>query len=225
MGLLLAALSVQFAALLALVVFFTATLVMLLLRPDNVLFAAAITLALLGYGQQRARILAAAVAAGLLAAAIYLWLNGVAHILSGVSTTRPWLARAARATVLGSAALGPGGGVGAGAAGAAWIRGRASGIPTVRVLAGVAVVPATVCSVTGPGGLFDSSSSTVTAIGGMQLVLARCYGLRRADGAAGHRNDFHFSTCEYRRKVTAERRTAMGRSGTGLGGAAFRDGD
>jgi hypothetical protein len=110
MGLLSAALSVQFAtSALTLAAFFTATLAMLLLRPDNVLFAAAVTIALLGHGQQRARILAAALAAGLLAAAIYLWLNGVAHLLNGVSTTRPWLARAARATVLGSAALGPGG--------------------------------------------------------------------------------------------------------------------
>jgi hypothetical protein len=111
MALILAALRVQRDQTVpALAAFATAALAAMLLRPDNVLFAAAVTWALLWrHGPARYRIILAIAAAGLLAAGIFLALNGMHGLLTGVSTTRPLWARAARATIFASAALGPAG--------------------------------------------------------------------------------------------------------------------
>jgi hypothetical protein len=111
MFLLLAALRVQrMSSISALASFGTGALVALLLRPDNVLFVAAVTLALVWRDMPgRRAIIVISLCAGLLAACVYLGLNGPGMLFTGVTTTRPWVARVARAAVLGSAALGPGG--------------------------------------------------------------------------------------------------------------------
>jgi hypothetical protein len=83
---------------------------LLLLRPDNVLFLAAVTLALVwGAPAIRGRVLAAAALAGIGAACLYLGLNGVGMLTTAVTSTRPWPSRLLRAAVFVSAALGPGG--------------------------------------------------------------------------------------------------------------------
>lgn len=94
----------------ALASFGMAALAAILLRPDNVLFVAAVTLALAWHNSpRRGLIIAVSLGACMLAACIYLGLNGAGMLLTGVTTTRPWAARLARAAVFGSAALGPGG--------------------------------------------------------------------------------------------------------------------
>jgi hypothetical protein len=89
---------------------FALALAALLLRPDNLLAVVSICLATL-WRDRRAglALLAAAVLAGLLAAAIYLGLNGTGMLATGVTTTRPLAARLARAAVCLAAAVGPGG--------------------------------------------------------------------------------------------------------------------
>jgi len=112
MALVLAALRVQQSLTTrALAALATAALAAMLLRPDNVLLVAAVTLALLWRTRRpvQVRIVLAVAASGLLAAGIFLALNGTHLLLTGVSTTRPLWARAARATIFASAALGPGG--------------------------------------------------------------------------------------------------------------------
>jgi hypothetical protein len=83
---------------------------LLLLRPDNVLFVAAVTIMLLlGGAAGRRTVIVATLAAGAVAACIYLGLNGQGMLATGVSTTRPFSARLLRAAVFLAAALGPGG--------------------------------------------------------------------------------------------------------------------
>ncbi len=89
--------------------YFAAALALLLLRPDNLLFLAAVTLALVVSGVPWRHVVAAAGAACVVAACVYLGLNGAGMLAHGVSTTRPFLARLPRAAVFLSAALGPGG--------------------------------------------------------------------------------------------------------------------
>jgi hypothetical protein len=92
------------------VAYFVAALCLLLLRPDNVLFLAAVSAALLAGRVARWRVVVAAcVLAGIAAACVYLGLNGAAMLGHGVSTTRPFGGRALRAGLFLSAALGPGG--------------------------------------------------------------------------------------------------------------------
>jgi hypothetical protein len=91
--------------------FFGAVLALVLVRPDNVLFGAAVTLALM-IERREWRPAVAFGAACVVAACVYLGLNGVGMLAHGVSTTRPLLARAGRAVVLLSAVLGPGGALG-----------------------------------------------------------------------------------------------------------------
>jgi hypothetical protein len=87
-----------------------ATLALILLRPDNGLFAAAVTLALmLPPTKLRWPVAAVALAAATGAASLYILLNGPGMFATAVTTARPWPARLARAAVLLSAALGPGG--------------------------------------------------------------------------------------------------------------------
>ncbi len=94
-------------------IYFILCTALLLLRPDNLLFVAALTLPLavptLNWRNLRPAILFAAGAAGLAAIAVYLALNGTEMFATAVSTTRPWSARFLRASALGTAAIGPGG--------------------------------------------------------------------------------------------------------------------
>ncbi len=90
--------------------YFLCATALLLLRPDNVLFVAAVTITLLLPGRTgRRAVIAATLAAGLLAACVYLGLNGTGMLATGVTTTRPLSARLLRAAVFLTAALGPGG--------------------------------------------------------------------------------------------------------------------
>ncbi len=90
--------------------YFAVAWALLLLRPDNVVFLAGVTAALVVSGvERRGAVLAAAGLAVVAAGLVYWWLNGAGVLATGVTTTRPWLARVARAAVFGSAALGPGG--------------------------------------------------------------------------------------------------------------------
>ena len=89
---------------------FAAAGALLLLRPDNVLFVAGVSGAVLMAGVTRWRVLLGTVAAaGIAAACVYLGLNGVGMLASGVTTTRPFAGRLLRAGLFLSAALGPGG--------------------------------------------------------------------------------------------------------------------
>ncbi len=90
--------------------YFVVALCLLLLRPDNVLFLAAVGGALLLGGVTRWRVVVGAcVCAAIAAACVYLGLNGAAMLGHDVSTTRPWGGRVLRAGLFASAALGPGG--------------------------------------------------------------------------------------------------------------------
>jgi hypothetical protein len=89
---------------------FVSVAALLLIRPDNVLFAAAVCLSLFGAGRRRGlRACVACAGACLVAMSVYLTLNKTQVFLTGVSTSRPWDARLARACVLAAASLGPGG--------------------------------------------------------------------------------------------------------------------
>jgi len=80
------------------------------LRPDNVLFVGAVCLAAMGRDWRfGARLCWVAALACVMAGTVYLMLNGAGVFGSGVTTTRPWLARLARAGVFAAGAFGPGG--------------------------------------------------------------------------------------------------------------------
>jgi hypothetical protein len=94
----------------ALATFGGAITLCILLRPDNILFVASVVIALVwSYAPKSGRIIAVALGAACLAAGVYVGLNGTDMLAGGVASTRPAWARIARAIVLASAVLGPGG--------------------------------------------------------------------------------------------------------------------
>jgi hypothetical protein len=94
----------------ALATFGGTILLCILLRPDNILFVVAVVIALVWpYAPKNGRIVAVALGAFCLAAGVYVGLNGTDMLSTGVTSTRPPWARIARAIVLASAVLGPGG--------------------------------------------------------------------------------------------------------------------